>query len=213
MRLNVFIADEYDLVRQGIRAVIEDQPDWIVCGEAATCGETIDEVRRLQPDLLLLDVTLSDIDTAKAIEEIRRACPRVKIVALALPAAGEPAARALAAGASGLAMISDAADVFLATLHNIGNSKPSLSFAAVAMLQTLLSNGATPAARPDDLTKRELGVLKLLATGCTNKEVAVSLELSVKTIDVHRTNIMRKLKLATYSDLIQFAIRHRLLRI
>jgi DNA-binding NarL/FixJ family response regulator len=211
--LNIFIAEEYPVLRQGIRALIEGQPEWKVCGETANSGEVIEKITSLHPDVLLLDVTLPNMDIARAISEIMAVCPTVKIVALAAPGTGEPAAKALAAGAIGLAMKSDTASDLLAALRNIGNSRPFLSSASVTLFRGPLAKNRKSEALPKDLTPREIEVLRLLAKGLTNREVAASLDISVKTVDVHRAGIMRKLELATYSDLIQFAIRYQLIEI
>jgi DNA-binding NarL/FixJ family response regulator len=211
-QFRVLIADDHEVVRRGIRTVLEARRDWQVCGEAATGGETIEKAARLRPDVLLLDLTLPDMDPAQAIPEIMEICPNVKIIGLAMHDSGELAAGALAAGASGLTMKSDAANDLLLTLQQIGKNQLFLSSAAVKLLQVHLATTRTPRRDLKDLTPRELQILKLRVKGCPNKEIARSLEISVKTVDAHRASIMRKLKLVTYSDLIQFAIRHKLVQ-
>jgi DNA-binding NarL/FixJ family response regulator len=211
INLSILVADNHEVVRQGIRTLLKAHREWRVCGEAATGGETVEKVRSLHPDMLLLDVTLPDMDMAEAISQVRKACPGTRIVALALPASGELAAKALAAGASGVAMKSDTANDFLSTVLHIGNGESFLSPGAVTLLQGELAKNRISEATPGDVTHRELEILRLLARGWTNKEVARSLDISVKTVDVHRANIMRKLKLATFSEMVQFAIRHKLI--
>jgi DNA-binding NarL/FixJ family response regulator len=211
MKLSILIADDHEVVRRGIRSLFRGQQGWRVCGEAATGREAIEKTKKLHPDLLLLGVTLPDIDTADAISQIKAACPIVKIVVMALPASGELAVKALAAGANGLAMKSDPASDLLQTVRNIGESRPFLSPAAVMLLQSQIAKKITSGAVPKDLTPRELQILKLLAEGQPNREVARRLAISVKTVDVHRANIMRKLQLATFSDLVRFAVRHELI--
>src|SRR6266446_2836368 len=106
----ILIADDHELVRRGIRTVLEERREWVVCGEAATAGDCIEKAKKFRPDILLLDVTLPDMDAAGAISAIMRVCPAVKIVALTMHDSGEEAARALAAGAIGLVLKSDAAN-------------------------------------------------------------------------------------------------------
>ena len=209
--LRILISDDHELVRRGIRTVLEEQRGWMVCGEAATAADTLEKARKLRPDLLLLDVTLPDRDAAEAIPEVMRVCPTVKIIALAMHDSAEQAARALAAGAIGLVLKSDAANDLVMAVQNIGNNQPFLSPSAVRAMQGQLAKNKTSGAMPADLTPRELEVLKLLASGQSHKQVAGSLKIRVKTVDAHRANIMRKLKLATYSELIQFALRHKLI--
>jgi DNA-binding NarL/FixJ family response regulator len=211
MTLSILIADDHDVVRRGMRTLIEGRREWQVCGEAVTGSEAIERSVKLRPDMLLLDLTLPDMDAANAITEIIKVCPEVKIVVLATQDSAELTANALAAGALGLAMKSDAANDLLATLESIGNNQPFLSPAAVRLLQDQLARSSTSEAGPHDLTVRELEILKLRARGWTNKAIAKSLDISVKTVDAHRTNFMRKLRLATYSDLIRFAIQHDLM--
>ena len=209
--MNILIADDHDVVRQGIRSLIEERREWNVCGEAFTGGEAIERSVRLRPDMLLLDLTLPDMDAANAISEILQVCPAVKIVVLATQDSAELTANALAAGAIGVAMKSDAANDLLATLESIGNDQPFLSPAAARLLQDQLVRNTTSGPSPNDLTARELEILKLHAKGWTNKAIGLSLDISVKTVDSHRTNFMRKLRLATYSDLIRFAVQHDLI--
>ena len=208
--LRILIAGHHELVRRGIRAVLEER-DWVVCGEAVTAGDTLEKAQRLRPDVLLLDVTPSDMAAAEAIPEIMQVCPTIKIIALAMHDSAEQAAAALAAGANGLVLKSDAANDLVIAVQNVGKNQPFLSPGAVRALQNQLAKNKTLGAMPADLTPRELEVLKLLATGQSHKQVAGSLKIRVKTVDAHRANIMRKLKLVTYSELIQFALRHKLI--
>jgi DNA-binding NarL/FixJ family response regulator len=207
MSRSILIADSSEIIRRGIRTLFEGRVEWKICGEAGTGEEAIEKVKALTPDVLLLDVGLPDMDPAEAVSEIKAACPTARIVALAMPGSGEPAARAMAAGAIGLAMKSDAATEFLRAIQHIVLSQPFFSPAA----SRLLEGNPVRSEMPGDLTVREFQIIKLLAKGQTNREVARALGISVRTVDVHRTNIMRKLKLATYSELVQFAVRHNLI--
>jgi DNA-binding NarL/FixJ family response regulator len=126
---------------------------------------------------------------------------------------GEMAAQVLAAGASGLVLKSDAVRDLVRAVQAIEKNQPFLSPAVTRIILGQLAKTSQPGPSPSDITPRELDVLKLLALGRSNKEVATALDISVKTVDVHRANIMRKLKLRNYSDLIQFAIRHQLVEI
>lgn len=211
--MKVLIVDDHELVRRGIRTLFADEENWTVCGEAATGGEAIELTRTLRPDIVLLDVTLPDMEAAEAVSQILVERPGTRIVALALPSAGKLAARALAAGAASLGMKSDSAKDLFKTLERMAFNEVVLSHGAVKLLQMQLVKEAASDANPKDLTPRELGILKLLAVGQTNKQVSALLNISVKTVDTHRANIMRKLKLVTYSDLVQFAIRHSLIEV
>jgi NarL family two-component system response regulator LiaR len=130
MKLTILISDDHEEVRRDIRTLLEQRREWKVCGEAATGSETVDMAKTLCPDMLFLDLTLPDMDAVDVIPEIREVCPTVKIVVLAMRDSGELAVRALAAGASGLAMKSDTAKDFLLTVQNIAKDRRFLSPAA-----------------------------------------------------------------------------------
>jgi len=211
MKLSVLIADHYEVERLGIRCIIERQREWEVCGVALTGAEAIERSAKLHADMLLLDLSLPDMDSVQAIPAILTVCPAIKIVVLATPGTGELAARALAAGAIGVAMKSDSANDLFLTLESIWMARPFLSPGAVTLLQDKLIRQGTSEAGLHDLTPRELEILKLRANGWTNKAISASLNISVKTVDAHRINFTRKLRLATFCDLIQFAVRHDLI--
>jgi len=211
--LAILIADDHEVVRRGVRALLEGRPEWTICGEAASGRETIDKTRKLRPDLVLLDLTMPGLDGLNAIPEILRVSPGTRILVFTMHDSGEMAAQALAAGASGVVLKSDAGRDLVRGIQAIQKNQPFLSPAVTSLLLGQLVKTSTLGPSPTDVTPRELEVLKLLALGRSNKEVAAALGISVKTVDTHRANIMRKLKLDTYSDLIRFAIRHQLLEL
>ena len=167
--LRILIAEDYEVIRRGIRSMLEDLAGWKVCGEAATIAETIQKTGTLQPDLVLLDVTMPDMDTARAVAQIFNVCPAVKIVALAMQESAELAAKALAAGANGLALKSETAGNFVTTVQNIISNQPFLSPAAVTMIQSQLGRLRAAAATPTGLTSQELGILEAFARGGGDK--------------------------------------------
>jgi DNA-binding NarL/FixJ family response regulator len=210
-RLSILIADDHEVVRRGVRALLEVRPEWKICGEAATGREAIEKARKLRPDLVLLDLTMPEMDGLEAIPQILSVCPGAKILVLTMHDSGEMAAQALAAGASGLVLKSDAARDLVLAVQAIDKCLPFLSPAVTRIILGQFAKTSQPGLSPSDLTPRERDTLKLLALGRSNKEAATALDISVKTVDVHRANIMRKLKLRTYSDLILFAIRHKII--
>ena len=211
--LSILIADDHEVVRRGIRSLLEARPEWKICGEAATGRETIDKAKKLRPDLVLLDLTMPELDGLEAIPQILHVCPDTKILVLTMHDSGEMATRVLAAGASGLVLKSDAGRDLVLAVQAIDKNQPFLSPAVTRLILGQMVKTGHPGPSPSDVTPRELDVLKLLALGRSNKEVATALDVSVKTVDVHRASIMRKLHLRTYSDLIQFAIRHQIIEI
>jgi DNA-binding NarL/FixJ family response regulator len=211
--LSILIADDHEVVRRGIRTLFEARPEWKICGEAATGREAIEKSRKLRPDIVLLDITMPDIDGLEAIPQILEVCPTAKILILTMHDSGETATRALAAGASGLVLKSDAGRDLVRAVQAVDKEQPFLSPAVTKIMLGHLVKTNSPGPSPNDLTPRELEIVKLLVQGRSNKEAAVAFEISVKTVDAHRTNIMRKLNLKTFSDLIYFAIRHKIVEI
>jgi DNA-binding NarL/FixJ family response regulator len=208
--LRILIADDHEVVRRGVRTLLEGQPEWEVCGEASTGREAIENVRSLCPDLVILDIAMPDMDGLEAIPNILNACPAVKILVLTMHDSPEAATNVLAAGAAGLVLKSDATHDLVMAVQAIAKGKPFLSPAVTDIIVGQLVKTAKPGPSPSDLTPRELEILKLLAQGQSHKEIGFALDISVKTVDAHRTNIMRKLSLNTLSDLIRFAIRHKI---
>ena len=211
--LSILIADDHEVVRRGIRALLEARPEWKICGEAANGREAVEKAKKLCPDLVLLDLTMPEAGGLEAIPKIRDACPHTKILVLTMHDSGEMASRVLAAGASGLVMKSDAVRDLVRAVQSVEAGKPFLSPAVTRLIIGHLAKTKEPGPSAGDLSPRELEVLKLLALGQSNKEVAAALEISAKTVDAHRSSIMRKLNLGTYSDLIQFAIRRKIIEI
>jgi DNA-binding NarL/FixJ family response regulator len=211
--LSILIADDHEVVRRGIRALLDARPEWKVCGEAGTGLEAAEKARKLRPDLVLLDLSMPDMTGVDVIPRIREACPDAKVLVLTMHDSGEMASRVLAAGASGLVLKSDAARDLVRAVQSVEAGKPFLSPSVTRLIIGHLAKTHEPGPSAADLSPREREVLKLLALGQSNKEVGAGLEISVKTVDAHRSSIMRKLNLRTYSDLIKFAIRRQIIEI
>jgi DNA-binding NarL/FixJ family response regulator len=211
--LSILVADDHEVVRRGIRALLEVRPEWRICGEASNGLEVVERVKRLRPDMVLLDLAMPKMDGPKTIPVILKACPGTKVLVLTMNDCGELASQALAAGASGVVLKSDAGRDLVRAVQSVEKGNPFLSPSVTRLIIGHLAKTGAAGPSPRDVTARELEILRLLALGKTYKEVATALDLSVKTVDAHRSNIMRKLALRTNSDLIQFAIRHQIIDI
>ncbi len=209
----ILIADDHEVVRRGIRTLLETHSEWEICGEAATVQEAIAKAARLRPDMVLLDITMPDTTGLEAIPEMLKAQPKVKILVLTMHDSGQMASRVLAAGASGLVLKSDAARDLILALEAIGKNKAFLSPKVTRILVNELRKTSEVESPINVLTSRETEVLKLVAEGRSNKEVAGALGISPRTVDAHRARIMDKLQLRTLSDLVHFAIRHKLVEV
>jgi DNA-binding NarL/FixJ family response regulator len=208
-RTRVLIADDHEVVRRGIRTLIESRSAWEICGEAATGKEAVEKTARLKPDIVLLDITMPEHSGLEAIPEILEAHPETRILVLTMHDSGRIASRALAAGASGLVLKSDAARELIRALEAIGKKKPFLSPNVTKILMNEFRKNSEGSPSIDVLTSREIEVLKLLAVGRSNKEIAAELGISPRTVDAHRARIMDKLNLHTLSELVHFAIRNK----
>ncbi len=208
-RLRILVADDHEVVRRGIRTLIETHSEWEICGEASTGRDAVAKTARMKPDLVLLDITMPDLSGLEAIPEILTVQPETKILVLTMHDSGQMASKVLAAGARGLVLKSDAARDLILALEAMGKNKIFLSPGVTKILvNEIRQNQGVPG--PDILTSRETEVLKYLAEGKSNKEIAAQLGISPRTIDAHRARIMDKLHVRTLSELVHFAIRHKI---
>lgn len=211
-RTRILIVDDHELVRKGIRTLLESHTEWRVCGEATNGRDAVAKTARLKPDVVILDIRMPGLSGLQAIPEILKSSPRTKILVLTMHDSGCMASRVLAAGASGLVLKSDAARDVIRGLEALGRRKTFLSpQVADLLVNEIRQKPSEPS--PDVLTLRETEVLKALAEGKSNKEVAVRLGISHRTVDAHRARIMDKLHLRTLSDLVYFAIRHKFVEV
>ncbi len=206
--IRILIADDHTLVRKGIRRMLEEQPDFKVVAEAADGKDTVAKVRESQPDVVLMDVAMPGLDGIEATKQLaKNRKPKVHVLVLTMYADEHFAARLLRSGAMGY-VVKDAAPAELVdAIRHVHEGKRFISSSLREALAMRYVDGQ--AADPVDvLTDREFQVLRLLASGQTNREIAAALGLSVKTVDAHRLNILGKLELRNNSDLTKFAIRH-----
>jgi DNA-binding NarL/FixJ family response regulator len=207
--LNILLVDDYPIIRHGLRTLLEARPGWRVCSEAATGSAAIQKVKRLKPDIVLLDLDLPDLPGLEVIPKIIEIHPPTRILALVEPDSAHIAKQALARGARGIIHKSEGLRDVIRGVEALARGK---SFES----PTSTAPGHFGPGRHRDsaaLTARELEILKLLAEGKTNKLVAAVLDVSVRTVEAHRASLMRKLDLRSLSDLIYFVIRNRIVRI
>lgn len=209
----ILIADDHQVVRRGIRTLVETRPEWEICGEAATGREAVVKAARLNPDIVLLDITMPEASGLQAIPEILKAQPKTKILVLTMHDSGQMASRVLAAGASGLVLKSDAAHDLIHALEAIGANKAFLSPKVTKILVNEVRKTSEVQSSINVLTSREREVLRHVAEGKSNKEIAGLLAISPRTVDAHRARVMAKLQVRTVSDLVHFAIRNKLVEV
>jgi two-component system, NarL family, response regulator NreC len=214
MTIRILLADDHTILRAGLKMMLNAQPDMEVIGEAQDGRQAIQEVQRLQPDIVLMDITMPDINGIEATRQIKRMQPDVRVLILTMHEHDEYIFQALRAGASGY-ILKEAADTELITaLHIIQSGQFYLSPTAQSvMVGDYLQRVRTGEEKDSysSLTEREREILKLVAEGHTNNQIAERLVISPKTVDTHRTHIMDKLNLHSRAELVKYAMRRGLL--
>src|SRR5688500_11626862 len=201
--IRIALADDHNVVRQGLRALLEGVKDFRVVGEARDGKEMVELVTRERPDVALVDVAMPSLNGVEAARRIVRDMPQVKVLVLSMYTGEEYVREALAAGASGYLVKDSAADELTEAIRIVARGERYLSPAIAHLAGKTSSGGQSPL---DRLTTREREVLQLIAEGNSNKEIAARLALSVKTIEAHRTNLMAKLDIHDTASLTRFAI-------
>lgn len=209
MGVSVLLADDHPVFRQGLRALLERERFEVV-GEASDGLEAIATVERLQPQIVVMDLAMPALNGIDAVREIVRRCPRVKPILLTMHTEEHYVLEALRAGAKGCVSKSQAAEHLLQAIKDVSAGGVYLSpHVSGAVVQAYLAKTDLPY---DPLTPRERQVLQLIAEGKTTKETAAVLEVSVKTAETHRTNLMEKLDIHSTAGLVRYAIRRGLLQ-
>jgi DNA-binding NarL/FixJ family response regulator len=210
----ILVADDHEVVRKGLIAILEQQPAWQVCGEACNGRETVEEAKHLMPDVIVMDVSMPGLNGLEATRQIVKANSATKVLILTLHDSDQIVRDVLDAGARGFLSKSDSGHELVAAVEALRQGKTYFtSKVATLVLEGYLRGEPryTPGRSP--LTPREREVVQLLAEGSSTKEVAVALGLSVKTAETHRSNIMRKLQLHSVSGLVLYAVRNNIVHV
>jgi len=212
--LRIAIVDDHAVVRRGVRALLESQAGWEVVAEGATGREAVEIARRLQPDILVMDLSLPELNGLDATRQIVKEAPRTEVLVLTMHNGEELARNVLQAGARGYVLKSDADESLVAAVDTLRQHKPFLTSAVTEFVldDYLRRVDAVESAPSHAITAREREIIQLLAEGKGNKEAAAALGISVKTIEAHRANLMRKLQLRSVSDLVRYAIRNNIVQ-
>jgi DNA-binding NarL/FixJ family response regulator len=208
----ILIADDHEIVRQGLRSLLSGHPGWEVCAEAKDGLETVKKAEELKPDLVALDIGMPQLNGIDAAKQILRTNSRAKILFLTVYDTEHAAKAAVQLGAKGLLLKSDAALELVSAVEAIqNNSTYFTSRVKEAVLERDLRGNRRSLER-ETLTPRERQITQLLAEGNSTKEVATILNLSVKTAETHRSNIMSKLRLHSVSELVLYAVRNNIVQ-
>jgi DNA-binding NarL/FixJ family response regulator len=214
-KIRVLLADDHTILRDGIRALLDDQADMEVIGEAEDGYATVKMTAQLQPDVVVMDIAMPLLNGLEATRQIQRDHPQVKVLILTMHDNEEYIRQVLAAGALGYVLKDAAARDLLGAIRAVYQGEPVLSPAITRLVieDYLRWGDIRPPDSSNGLTSREREVLQLIAEGYTNKEIAEILCLSVKTVQSHRTNLMGKLDLHDRGELIKYAIQKKIIDI
>ena len=210
------MVDDHAIVRRGLRSLIESQPGLEVCAEAANGLEAMQHVIKDRPDLVVLDLTMPDKNGLEVTRLIREESPSTSVLVLTMHFSEEVAREVLRCGARGYILKSDADAELLTAISHIRKKKPFFTGKLATTMAESFARGTPESDEPwgsDEapLSAREMEVVQLLANGKSNKEAAALMGLSTRTVESHRSHIMRKMEFHSFSDLIRFAIRNDLI--
>lgn len=213
-RVQILIADDHELVRDGIKARVKAQPDWEVCAEAENGRQAVELVRQLKPAVAVLDIGMPELNGLMATELIRKTSPATHVLMLTMQESDDLIREAFAAGARGFILKTDASQVLVTAIQTLIEGKLFFTSKVSQIVFSGFSEnprGFHAVPHPCALTVRETEIVRLLAAGSTSKQAALRLRVSLSTVEAHRANVMRKLKLRGVADLVRFAIRQKLI--
>ncbi len=211
--LRILLADDHDVVRRGLKELLEEHAGWRVCGEATTGRAAVELASRLRPQVAIIDLSMPELNGLEAARRIRRALPETEILVFTMYESDEIVHEVLNLGARGYLLKSDAARHIVAAVEALAAHKPYFTGTVSEMVLDGFLKKNAPGPRAGSrraLTTREREIVQLLAEGKSNKRIATMLELSVKTVETHRAAIMRKLGLNSLPDLVRYAVRSQI---
>jgi two-component system, NarL family, response regulator NreC len=209
-KLRILLADDHQLVRQGLRMILQEQEDWEIVGEVGNGREAVRIAVETRPDVAILDIGMPQLNGVEAARQISRKCPDVRVLMLSMYSDEAYISQAVQAGARGY-LLKDSADVdLISAVTAVAEGKSFFSPAAASVMlddyvRQLSERGRTD--RFESLSEREREVFQLIAEGHSNKEIAEMLCLSPSTVETHRAHIMEKLKLHSAAELVLYAVR------
>jgi DNA-binding NarL/FixJ family response regulator len=206
--LRVLVADDHPLMRSSVRRLVESQ-GWSICAEASTGREAVELAARLQPDVAVLDIHMPELNGIDATLQLKKRAPKCEVLIFTGIEMRETVHRGIEAGARSYLLKTDAGEHLVAALRALAQHK---AYFTPDVAEIVFERYSSPGSKVEEvgesaLTLREREVIQLLAEGCSNKEVAEKLGVSLKTAETHRASIMRKLRCHAFADLVRYAIR------
>ena len=210
--VRILIADDHELFRRGIAAELTQLPGWVVAADAANGRDAVSMAAEIKPDIIVLDLTMPELNGLEAARKIIAADPAARILILTAHESEQVVREVLSAGARGYVLKSDAGRVLVTAVQALLDGRYFFtSTVAQMVLDGYLRSEARDADAAHTLSAREREIVQLLAEGNSNKDIARALDISVNTAETHRSNIMRKMGFASLADLVRYAIRNRMI--
>jgi DNA-binding NarL/FixJ family response regulator len=210
--VRILIADDHELFRRGLAAELTQVPGWVVAGEAGNGRDAVELAAALKPDLVVLDLTMPELNGLEAARKIISANPAARVLILTAHESDQLVREVLSAGAQGYVLKSDAGRILIAALQSLLDGRSFFtSNVARMVLDGYLRSESRDASTPETLSAREREIVQLLAEGNSNKDIARTLKISVKTTETHRSNIMRKMGFGSLPELVRYAIRNKII--
>jgi len=212
--LRILVADNHEIVRRGICALLKSHAGWDVCAEAADGREAVEKAKQLDPDVVILDIGMPNVNGLTAARQILQNDPQQKILILTITDSEQIVREVLQAGAHGFVLKSDAARDLLTAVEALENNRTFFTRRVSEMiLERYLNGEAQKELTGPAVSPREREIVQLLAEGKSTKEAAFILELSIKTVETHRSNVMRKLGIHSVSELVLYAVRNNIVQV
>jgi len=211
--LRILVVDDHELVRRGLKSILETHPNWKVVGEAITGREAIEKAEALRPEVVILDMSMPELNGLEATRAILKVAPNARVLVLTQHDSEQLVQSFLQAGAQGYLVKSDAARDLVPAVDSLQQGRPFFTSKVARMvLDGYLKSLRTEGNPPTALTPNEAQIVQLLAEGKSNKEVAGALNIAVKTVETHRAHIMRKLGFHSVGDLVRYAVRNNMIQ-
>jgi DNA-binding NarL/FixJ family response regulator len=212
--LHILIADDHEVVRRGLRVLLESRPGWEVCGEAAGGREAVEKARKLKPDVVVMDIAMPELNGLEATRHILKAIPQTAVLILTVHESDQLVHEVLAAGAQGYVLKSDAGRDLVNAVEALSQHKVFFTSSVARIVlegyRKMSSQADASGEPPSLLSAREREIIQLLAEGKSNLDVAELLNISAKTVRTHRAHIMEKLNLHSITELVRYAIRNKI---
>jgi DNA-binding NarL/FixJ family response regulator len=208
----VLLVDDHEVVRYGLRSLLEASEGYSVCGEAADGRAGVERASELRPDIVVMDIGMPELNGFEATRQVLEKSPQTRILILSMHQSDQLVKEVLAAGAHGYVLKSDAARHLITALDALRDGRSFFTERIAALLSRSDESDPDPQtkARRAELTRRELEIVQLLSEGKSNKDVARALDISVKTAEGHRASIMRKLRVESLAEIVRYAIRNKI---